>query len=341
MNPFEKFYRVPTSQELLDIAFSRAMKSSVQVSKNAPKIIKATRKETKRVQIVTKEITERILNVIKSVPMIDEIPEFYKELASLLVDTEKLKLVLGKLNGILPVISKLERDYSRKIKSSELPKEIARIRKGFFGRVSSIINKQKNSFDYLNEIRYSLRKIPSIDYTIPSIVVAGYPNVGKSSIVGLVSTVKPEIQAYPFTTKKIIIGHYFEKQKFDDLKLQIIDTPGVLDRPMSKRNKIELQAILALRLVSDYIVFVFDPTPSCGYDIASQIDLYREVKRNFSKEGRIPILIVFNKMDLAKDEEIDFLRNKLELNDEDFFLINALTGENVDHLINFVISELK
>jgi len=40
-----------------------------------------------------------------------------------------------------------------------------------------------------------------------TVVVAGYPNVGKSSFIRLVSTAEPEIAAYPFTTKGVIVGH--------------------------------------------------------------------------------------------------------------------------------------
>ncbi len=39
-------------------------------------------------------------------------------------------------------------------------------------------------------------------------------------------------------------------------------------------------------------------------------------------------------MDLAKDSEINYLKNKLNLIDNDFYLTNALTGENLDILIN-------
>ena len=341
INPFANFYRVPTSQELLDIAFSRAMKSSAAVSKNAPKILKARKKEIKRIQVAIKEIIDRILKIIKMVPIIQEIPEFYRELASLIVNTDELRLSLGKLNGILPILSKIEKDYKTRIKNSEIPKEIAKYRRAVFGRISSIINKQKKSLNYLNEIRGELRRIPSIDYEIPSIVIAGYPNVGKSSLVRLISSGKPDVQPYPFTTKKIIIGHHIVEKNYDMTKLQIIDTPGILDRPMSKRNKIELQAILALNLISDVIIFIFDPTPACGYDIDCQVDLYYEICDNFSKDGKIPIIIVFNKMDLANEEEIQFLKNKLNLNKNDFFLINALIkDENVEELLEFVINKL-
>jgi len=334
-NPFDNFYHVPNSQELLDIAFKRSMKSSAQVSKNAPILIKAKKKESKRIKVAIEELINRILKIIKMVPIIDNLPDFYKELASILVNIDDLKLTLGKLNGILPVLNKIEREHLSKLKRIEAPREGDQIRRAAFGRISSIINKQKNNLEYLNEIRGRLREIPSINYTMPCIVVAGYPNVGKSSIVKNISTNKTiEIKEYPFTTKKLNMGHLEIKRRFDNIKIQIMDTPGVLDRPMAKRNYMELQAILALRLISDLILFVFDPSLSCGYSVESQIELYNEIKRNFSKDRQIEIIVVFNKMDFAKDSEIQYLKEKLNLKENEFYLTNALTGENLGKLIN-------
>ena len=334
-NPFDNFYHVPNSQELLDIAFKRSMKSSAQVSKNAPILIKAKKKESKRIKVATEELINRILKIIKMVPIIDDLPDFYKELASILVNIDDLKLTLGKLHGILPVLNKIEREHLSKLKRIEAPKEGDQIRRAAFGRISSVINKQKNNLEYLNEIRGRLREIPSINYTMPCVVVAGYPNVGKSSIVKNISTNKKlEIKEYPFTTKKLYMGHLEIKRRFDNIKIQIMDTPGVLDRPMAKRNYMELQAILALRLISDLILFVFDPSLSCGYSVESQIELYNEIKRNFSKDRQIEIIVIFNKMDFAKDSEIHYLKEKLNLKENEFYLTNALTGENLGKLIN-------
>ncbi|NVM34107.1 MAG: 50S ribosome-binding GTPase [Candidatus Lokiarchaeota archaeon] len=334
-NPFDNFYHVPNSKELLDIAFKRSMKSSAQVSKNAPILIKAKKKESKRIKVAIEVLINRILKIIKMVPIIDDLPDFYKELASILVNIDELKLTLGKLNGILPVLNKIEREHLSKLKKIEAPKEGDQLRRAAFGRISSIINKQKNNLEYLNEIRGRLREIPSINYTMPCVVVAGYPNVGKSSIVKNISTNKKlEIKEYPFTTKKLSMGHLEIKRKFDSIKIQCLDTPGILDRPMIKRNNIELQAILALRLISDLIIFVLDPTPACGYSVDSQLELYQEIKNNFSKERQIEIILVFNKMDLAKDSEIQYLKEKLNLTDNEFYLTNALTGENMGKLIN-------
>jgi len=336
-NPFLEFYHVPNSKKLLDIAFSRAMKSSAQVSKNAPILVKAKKKEFKRIKVAIEELIERILKIIKSVPIINELPDFYKELASILVDIDKLKLTLGKLNGILPVLSQIEREYSKQLNYINAPKEADKIRRAAFGRISSIINKQNDNLEYLNTIRGRLRSIPSIDYTLPCVVVAGYPNVGKSSLVKNISTNKKiEVQEYPFTTKQLIMGHLDIVRKFDKIKIQCLDTPGILDRPMAKRNNIELQAILALRLISDLIIFIFDPTPACGYSIDSQIQLFYEIKRNFTQNEKIEIMIVFNKMDLASQSEISHLTHELGLKNDEYLLTNAKTGDNLDKLISYL-----
>ncbi len=334
-NPFNEFYHVPNSKELLDIAFKRGMKSSAQVSKNAPILIKAKKKESKRIKVSIEELIDRILKIIKTVPIIDDLPDFYKELASVLVDVDELKLTLGKLNGILPILRKIERVHIQQLNRIETPKDGDRLRRAAFGRISSIINKQNKNLEYLNKIRGSLRQIPSIDYAMPCVVVAGYPNVGKSSIVKNISTNKKiEVKEYPFTTKQLKMGHLDLDRKFEKIKIQCLDTPGILDRPMSQRNSIELQAILALRLISDLIFFVFDPTPACGYGVESQIDLFNEIKDNFSRDGEIEIVIIFNKVDLAKDSEIEFLKESLHLSKQDFYLTNALSGENLDKLVD-------
>ena len=336
-NPFDEFYHVPNSKELLDIAFKRGMKSSAQVSQNAPIIIKAKKKESKRIKVAIEELINRIIKIIKKVPIIDDLPDFYRELASILVNIDELKLTLGKLNGILPILNKIQREYIKKLNRIEAPKEGDQLRRAAFGRISSIINKQNKNLEYLNKIRGRLREIPSIDYTIPCVVVAGYPNVGKSSIVKNISTNKRiEVKEYPFTTKKLNMGHLEIERRFDKIRIQCLDTPGILDRPMSKRNKIELQAILALRLISDLIIFILDPTPSCGYSVDSQIELYQEIKNNFSKEGKIEIIIVMNKMDLASSNEIEYLKKNLLLKNGEFFLTNALTGENLDKLVAYL-----
>jgi nucleolar GTP-binding protein len=85
------------------------------------------------------------------------------------------------------------------------------------------------------------------------------------------------------------------------LEFQLIDTPGLLDRPLEKRNKIERKAIAALRHLANAIIFVVDPTTRCGFELEKQANLFKEIAEEF-KETKI--LIVLNKADIASKEEM-------------------------------------
>ena len=93
---------------------------------------------------------------------------------------------------------------------------------------------------------------------------------------------------------------------------------------------------MALRLISDIILFIFDPTPACGYSIESQIELFEEIKENLTQNGKIETVIVFNKKDLASQKEINYLTDYFGLKEGDYFLTNALTGENLNKIIIFL-----
>ena len=47
-----------------------------------------------------------------------------------------------------------------------------------------------------------------------------------------------DVQPYAFTTKSLFVGH----MDYRYLRWQVIDTPGILDRPLEERNTIEMQA---------------------------------------------------------------------------------------------------
>ena len=103
--------------------------------------------------------------------------------------------------------------------------------------------------------------------------IVGLPNVGKSNLVTVLSTAEPEIAPYPFTTKGVIVGHIED----DWRKYQIVDTPGLLDRTFDERNAIEKQAVLALRYLTDVILFVIDPSESCGFSLEVQEKLLSNI----------------------------------------------------------------
>jgi nucleolar GTP-binding protein len=74
------------------------------------------------------------------------------------------------------------------------------------------------------------------------VAVVGYPNVGKSSFMNKVTRADVDVQPYAFTTKSLLVGHADHRY----LRWQVLDTPGILDRPLEERNTIEMQAVTAL-----------------------------------------------------------------------------------------------
>jgi hypothetical protein len=127
------------------------------------------------------------------------------------------------------------------VKSAPDKAAVLKARKMYKARVVDLLNDLAPELDKLREVVLFLRRLPSLDPSLFTVVVAGAPNVGKSSFVRCVSTAKPEVAEYPFTTKQIHLGHIILRGD----KIQVVDTPGLLDRPLSERNAIERQAVLA------------------------------------------------------------------------------------------------
>ena len=82
----------------------------------------------------------------------------------------------------------------------------------------------------------------------------------------------------------------------------MVDTPGLLDRPMIERNEIEMQAIAALENVGSVAVFLLDPSEEGGTSMESQLNLLDEVRYLLDDT---PVVLVDGKMDLLGLNESD------------------------------------
>lgn len=120
------------------------------------------------------------------------------------------------------------------------------------------ILKLKSSFSYLEEVRKHMTRLPTIDPFTRTLLVAGAPNVGKSSFTNNITNANLEVQSYPFTTQALYVGHTDYKK----VRWQVIDSPGLLDRPLEKRNTIEMQSITALAHLKACILYFIDISSS-------------------------------------------------------------------------------
>lgn len=312
---FEKVHTVPTADELLDKAYSRAVRAG------RGKIKEVTNKEELEESMLltaSNIITDNLRNITGDWPSLDKMNDFYKELTGVLVGIDRLKMSLASLDWAASKVKEISRKYVGIMRKSPDP---VIVRKQAYGRISSIVYDVDKDLRFLNDARNKLRGLPDVKDE-PTIVVAGYPNVGKSSFVTDITGARPEIAQYPFTTKNITIGHFIYKRK----RYQVIDTPGLLDRPLEERNDIERQAISALRHVGNVVLFIIDPSETCGYTLEEQYHLLGEIRR-FVK---MPVLVVANKIDIEGEKDVDADMRMSTLNGEGVMAVRDRLVEMIE-----------
>jgi nucleolar GTP-binding protein len=133
--------------------------------------------------------------------------------------------------------------------------------------MATVMRRQKDPLAYLEQVRQHICRLPAIDPNTRTLLICGYPNVGKSSFINKVTRADVDVQPYAFTTKSLFIGHLDYKY----LRWQVIDTPGILDHPLEEMNTIEMQSITALAHLKSCILYFMDPSEQCGYTIEAQV----------------------------------------------------------------------
>ena len=308
-NPFSTINPIESSQTLLDLAFSKAMKLRPPVIKRASKLEFLCEYEKNRVNTSANVLTDRLVRIVNQFPSLNMIHPFYVELADILIGLDKIKKALGRIYGTIEVVRIIAGKLIIEMGSKKKRDEVKRGRTIAFGRLSGAIYRIVKELKLLEETRCKLNELPGFDPLKPCVVIAGVPNVGKSSFVSAISSGKPKIAKYPFTTKRLIFGHTF----FGFLQVQFCDTPGLLDRPLQEKNKIELQAIAALKHISDIIVVLIDPTPGAITSIEKQLKLSKEFFNFYPLAEK---MVIINKSDLISEDDrnkiVRFCSNKLQ-----------------------------
>jgi len=331
-NPFDFIKTIESSEKLIDIAFNKAMK--IKPSNAREYLERKKTLEMNRINTVGNVIVDRITNLIESFPSLNLIHPFYYELTDILVGIDKLKEAIGRVHGINDHIRSIAQELNDQILGSNNPKEITQLRKIAFGRYASFIKKLENTFSFLNSSKQILINFPGFDPTSPTVVITGIPNAGKSSFIRQSTSGKPQVASYPFTTKKLLFGH----RKVNLLSIQFVDTPGILDRPLSERNSIEKQALIAIRHLADLILFFIDPLKNDNESLNAQLNLIREIKQFYaSSEFKVAI----SKSDLVGSEIVDKIQHQLVLeniiaDNERLILFNSNSKEGITDLIDFV-----
>jgi len=262
-------------------------------------------------------LSDNLSNLIRKFPSFDNLPPFYREMVDIIVGVDRIRISLSRLRWASRQIRVITREFVGKIKRSR-GLDTTPDRKSAFGRFSSVIRAIEKDLLFLNEARNLLRKMPTINPAVPTILIAGYPNVGKSSFIVRVTGARPEIAMYPFTTRGIFVGHFMR----GDQKYQVVDTPGLLDRPMEERNEIERQTVAALSHLQGVVLFILYPSEHCGYPIDSQLSLAEDLKNWLT----LPVLVVANKADILRWGD-----------DQDMLQMSTEAGQGVNEVLDKLV----
>jgi nucleolar GTP-binding protein len=274
------------SSVLLDLAFRTAYKATPHGTDRLDrsrrrallKIVRSSAVILRQLRLRTKRCSEALDNPVA------------KELLARRFGPGAVAGSLGQLRRAETRVRGLSQDAQRSLRRrSEVEGFGAEVR-AFYGRLASMVRELDRSLATLEAAERFLRERPKVDPEVPTLVVAGFPNVGKSSLVARLSTARPEVAAYPFTTLSIAVGH--ADLGFD--RMQVVDTPGVLGRA-GRANPAEGEALVAARLAAHAILFVIDPTEGCGHTLAEQERLLARWREEFPN---VPILEVETKADL-------------------------------------------
>ncbi len=324
-----------TSQEILD----KAMRRASRVTVSDPEFrFRMEKLNIAKVDSIASVIDSSLESYVKAFPGFDRLPPFYIALIDLLHPINDIRRVLGRLDGARREITLIGTKTNRQIRRTSKTDYMDQKRNEAFGRISSLVNSLDQDLRFLAKVRESFKHLPSIPTKFPTVVVAGYPNVGKSQLIAKVSTAKPQVAPYPFTTQELIVG-YFDRKR---TTYQIIDTPGLLDRPFEDRNQIEKKAVLALTLLTDLCIFIIDPTGHCGYTLEPQLNLLESL---IGSARDMRFIICISKIDLPLPEgvtldPIDSLVQRRESRVIEYLTFSGETGEGIDEVVQAVVESL-
>ncbi|PWM26273.1 MAG: GTPase CgtA [Oscillospiraceae bacterium] len=166
--------------------------------------------------------------------------------------------------------------------------------------------------------------------------LVGFPNVGKSTLISVVSAAKPKIANYHFTTLTPVLGVV----RVDAEKSFVMaDIPGLIEGASEGvgLGHAFLRHVERCRLM----VHVVDVSGSEGRDPLEDFELInRELKRFSEDLAQRPMLVAANKCDIAGEEQVRAFCDEMQRRGYQVFEISAATRKGVDALINAVSAAL-
>ncbi len=159
--------------------------------------------------------------------------------------------------------------------------------------------------------------------------LVGFPNVGKSTLISVVSEAKPEIANYHFTTLTPVLGVVRVDQ---GASFVMADIPGIIEGASDGVGLGHefLRHVERCRL----LIHVVDVSGSEGRDPLEDLDtISRELERFDAELAKRPVLVAGNKCDLATDEQLAAFEAEMQKRGLEFFPMMAAIAHGTDALV--------
>lgn len=166
--------------------------------------------------------------------------------------------------------------------------------------------------------------------------LVGYPNVGKSTLISVVSAAKPKIANYHFTTITPVLGVV---KANDEKSFVMADIPGLIEGASEGIGLGHqfLRHVDRCRL----IVHIIDVSGIEGRDPIEDFESINKELEKFNPElAQRPQIAVANKSDMASKEQVERLKDYIEKKDIPFFVISAASNQGTKPLINKITEML-
>ena len=168
---------------------------------------------------------------------------------------------------------------------------------------------------------------------IADIGLLGMPNAGKSTFISAVSSAKPKIADYPFTT---LVPNLGVVKKPDGGSYVIADIPGLIEGASEGVGLGHefLRHVERCRFLV-HIVDLTAENPVENYKIINN-----ELRKHSEGLANLYQILVLNKIDAVLDEDLEKLKNEFKPLARDIFTISAATKKGLDELLYFISNKV-
>ena len=175
--------------------------------------------------------------------------------------------------------------------------------------------------------------------SLADVGLVGFPNAGKSTFLNFVSSAKPKIGSYPFTTLRPHLGTI----KGAESSYVIADIPGLIEGA-SEGAGLGIKFLKHISRTGLLLIFV-DLFPADDLNPVKQIRaLKKELEAYKDNLTQKVSWIVCNKIDLLAEEDIKNIKIEIQedqgISENDIFMISAATGEGVNELLGKLETEI-